>query len=101
MLSLRKSSMDTLSPDKLSLLLLSRKLLLCCRVAPIFCEYSSANFYSRAHTDFWSTDYMANIQLKSATTTRHTSLAKTFAFLYFDSWGGCPLSIVDGGDLGR
>ena len=44
MLSLRKSSMDTLSPDKLSLLLLSRKVLLCCRVAPIFCEYSSANF---------------------------------------------------------
>ena len=36
MLSLRKSSMDTLSLDKLSLLLLGRKLLLCCRVAPIF-----------------------------------------------------------------
>ena len=65
------------------------------------CEYSSANFYGQAHTDFWSTDYMANIRLKSATTTRHTSLAKTFAFLYFDSWGGWPLSIVDGGDLGR
>ena len=32
--------------------------------------------------------------------TRYTSLAKTFDFLYFGSWGGCPLSIVDGGDLG-
>ena len=60
--------MDTLSADKLSLLLLSRKLLLCCRVAPIFCEYSQANFYSQASTDFWSYDYMAIILLQSATT---------------------------------
>ena len=39
-----------------------------CRVVPIFCEYSSTNFYSRASTDFWSSDYMAIILLKSVTT---------------------------------
>ena len=38
-----------------------RGLLLCCRVAPIFCEYSSTILYSRASTDFWSADYMAII----------------------------------------
>ena len=38
-----------------------------CRVVPIFCEYPSTNFYSRASADFWSADYMAIILLKSAT----------------------------------
>ena len=60
--------MDTLSADKLSLHLLSRKLLLCCRVALIFCKYPRANFYGQASTDFWSYDYMAIILLQSATT---------------------------------
>ena len=36
-------------------------------MAPIFCEYSSTIFYSRASTNFWSADYMAIILLKSAT----------------------------------
>ena len=39
-----------------------------CRVAPIFCEYSSTIFYIRASTNFWFADYMAIILLQSATT---------------------------------
>ena len=38
-----------------------------CQVAPIFCEYSSIHFNSRASTNLWSADYMAIILLKSAT----------------------------------
>ena len=42
--------------------------LLCCWVAPIFCEYLSSIFFSRASIDFWSANYMAIILLESATT---------------------------------
>ena len=40
----------------------------------VFCEYSSAIFYSRASTDFWSADYMAIFLLKIATSNIYVSV---------------------------
>ena len=45
--------------------------LLCCRVALIFCEYSSF-FFSQAGTDFRFADYMAIIPLRSDTASVNT-----------------------------
>ena len=65
------------------------------RVPPIFCEYSSANFYSQASTNFWSAEYMAIILLMSATTNAYIYIVKKGGGLdWMGEWMDTPYYVV-------